>query len=70
MTAKSTCCNQDCNQGRTCPLRLGTHKVSLPEPDAVVHHGTVLWNSAVEQPANTKLFTEQTVLKLLTQGKK
>lgn len=22
----STCCNQECNQGRDCPVRLGTHK--------------------------------------------
>ena len=69
MTAKPICCNQDCNQGRTCPLRLGTHKVSLPEPDGVVHRGTVLWNTATERPDNTKLFTEQTVLMLLNQGK-
>lgn len=35
------CCNQDCNQGRTCPVRMGTHKpaeavhqIAEPQPDA------------------------------------
>lgn len=34
----SICCNGDCNQGRTCPVRLGTHKPAqalhqISEPD-------------------------------------
>lgn len=46
MTTKSqdtTCCNHDCNQGRTCPVRLGTckpveavHQISDPSaPDYI-----------------------------------
>lgn len=38
----SECCNQDCNQGRTYPVRLGTHKpaeavhqIAEPQPDAL-----------------------------------
>lgn len=39
-TMKNTeCCNGDCNQGRTCPVRLGTHK-----PAEAVHQ--------IEEPAS------------------
>ena len=36
---KTTCCNGDCNQGRACPVRLGTHKPAeavheISEPEA------------------------------------
>lgn len=47
MNDKNTCCNSDCNQGRACPVRAGTHK-----PAEAVHQ--------IQEPAvNQQLTTEQ-----------